>query len=411
MIRHAWPFYTAVLVIAGLVALNAVLVVLGFAIAIACGGAMLWARYALRRVAYQRNVPEDHAFAGEIVGVTLRVTNRKPLPLPWIEIHEQFPEMLIAADETVADADFHRSGGLNASLTWRTSIGAHERVSRDVELQCPARGVYELGPAVLRAGDAFGLYADERAETRRTRVIVYPRIVDLPDLALPSRRPFGERRGALRVFEDPSRIAGVRDYNPGDERRRIDWNATARLGKLQSRTYEPTSSLHLYLALNTQTLTPAWAGYVAHLLERSIEVAASIARDAYDSRYAIGLLANSSFPDADHAIRIAPGRRPEQFIRVLEALAVVIPFVLCPLSSMIDREEHRLSAGTTLAVITAIMPDDLAAALLRLHRRGHRIVVLSTSGETWPELLAGVQVLDVADAGVEFAPPAAPVIS
>ena len=78
---------------------------------------------------------------------------------------------------------------------------------------------------------------------------------------------------------------------------------------------------------------------------------------------------------------------------------------------MIDREEHRLSAGTTLAVITAIMPDDLAATLLRLHRRGHQIVVLSTSGEMWPELLAGVQVLDVADAGAEFAPPATPVSS
>jgi uncharacterized protein (DUF58 family) len=279
----------------------------------------------------------------------------------------------------------------------------YERVSREVELQCPARGLYEIGPAHLRAGDAFGLYSGERAETRRTRIIVYPRTVDLPDLALPSRRPFGERRGGLRVFEDPSRVAGVRDYSPGDALRRIDWNATARLGKLQSRTYEPTSSQHLYVALNTQTLTPAWAGYIAELLERSIAVAASIARDAYDTRYAVGLLANSSFPDADHAIRIAPGRRPEQFIRVLEALAVVTPFVLCSLASMLDREEHRLSAGTTIAVVTATMPDDLAATVLRLSRRGHQLVVLTTSGETWPNLLADVPVRDVSRAGVQFA--------
>ena len=407
MIRDAWPLFAATLVVAGLVTLNAVLVVLGFALAIACGGAMLWARYALRRVAYERIVPEDHAFAGETVGVTLRITNRKPLPLPWIEVHEQFPETLIAdAGNAVAgnEAEFHQSGVLNSvSLSWRTSIGMHERVSRDVDLQCPARGVYEIGPAHLRAGDAFGLYADERAETRRTRIIVYPRTVDLPDLALPSRRPFGERRGGLRVFEDPSRVAGVRDYSPGDALRRIDWNATARLGKLQSRTYEPTSSQHLYVALNTQTLVPAWAGYIADLLERSIIVAASIARDAYDTRYAVGLLATSSFPDADRAIRIAPGRRPEQFIRVLEALAVVTPFVLTPLAAMLDREEHRLSAGTTIAVVTAIMPDDLAATLLRLHRRGHQVVVLTTSGELWPDLFTGIPVRDVSRVGIEVA--------
>lgn len=407
MIRDAWPIFVAILVVAGLVTLNAVLVVLGFALAIACGGAMLWARYSLRRVAYERIVPEDHAFAGETVGVTLRITNGKPLPLPWIDVHEQFPETLIAdAGNAVAgdEAEFHQSGALNSvSLSWRTSLGMHERVSRDVELQCPARGVYEIGPAHLRAGDAFGLYADERAETRRTRIIVYPRTVDLPDLALPSRRPFGERRGGLRVFEDPSRVAGVRDYSPGDALRRIDWNATARVGRLQSRTYEPTSSQHLYVALNTQTLVPAWAGYIADLLEWSIIVAASIARDAYDTRYAVGLLATSSFPDADRAIRIAPGRRPEQFIRVLEALAVVTPFVLTPLAAMLDREEHRLSAGTTIAVVTAIMPDDLAATLLRLHRRGHQVVVLTTSGELRTDLLTGIPVRDVSRVGIDVA--------
>jgi uncharacterized protein (DUF58 family) len=415
MIRDAWPYLAAILIVGGLVALNAVLVLLGFALALACGGAMLWSRYALRRVTYERVVPEDHAFAGETVGVTLRITNRKPLPLPWIEVREQFPQAMLASPgSAVADdgAEFRQSGALNSvNLQWRTSIGAHERVSRDVELQCPARGVYVIGPAYLRSGDAFGLYADERIEERRTRIIVYPRTVELPDLALPSRRPFGERGGGLRVFEDPSRMAGVRDYRPGDALRRIDWNATARLGKLQSRTYDPTSSQHLYVALNTQTLIPAWAGYVADLLERSITVAASVARDAYDTRYAVGLLANSSVPEADHAIRIAPGRRPEQFIRLLEALAVVTPFVLEPLSAMLDREEHRLSAGTTIAVVTAIMPDDLAATVLRLHRRGHQIVVLTTSGETWPDLLADVPVRDVSDVGSEFAPPAAEAVT
>ena len=410
MIRDAWPYVAAILIIAGLVALNAVLVLLGFALAIACGGAMLWARYALRRVTYERIVLEDHAFAGETVGVTLRLTNRKPLPLPWIEVHERFPETLIADLSnavTGGDAEFRQAGALNSvSLDWRTSVGAYERVSRDVELQCPARGVYEIGPVHLRSGDPFGLYSDERVDERRTRIIVYPRTVELPDLALPSRRPFGERGGGLRLFEDPSRFAGVREYNPGDALRRIDWNATARVGKLQSRMYDPTRSQHLYVALNTQTVVPAWSGYVADILERSITVAASIARDAYGTRYAVGLLANSSFPEADRAIRIAPGRRPEQFIRMLEALAVVTPFVMEPLSAMLDREEHRLGTGTTIAVVTAIMPDDLAATLLRLHRRGHQIVVLTTSGEVWPELLPDVPVRDVSDVGSGFTPPA-----
>ncbi len=100
-------------------------------------------------------------------------------------------------------------------------------------------------------------------------------------------------------------------------------------------------------------------------------------------------------PDADRAIRIAPGQRAEQFIRVLEALGVVTPFVLEPLAAMLDREEHRLSIGTTIVVVTATMPEALAATLLRLRSRGQQVLVLSTSGETWPELLEAVPVHDV----------------
>jgi uncharacterized protein (DUF58 family) len=100
-------------------------------------------------------------------------------------------------------------------------------------------------------------------------------------------------------------------------------------------------------------------------------------------------------PDADRSIRIAPGRRPEQFIRMLEALAVITPFVLEPLAAMLDREEHRLRIGTTIAVVTSLMTEDLASTLLRLRRRGHPVVVLSAAGESWPYLLGDLPVQDV----------------
>jgi uncharacterized protein (DUF58 family) len=364
---------------------------LGFALIRAIGAAMLWARWSLRRLKYERHVPEDHAFAGERIAVTLRLVNGKPLPLPWIEAREHVPEAMVSDRSGFAITGDIKMLGLG----WRTSAGAYERVSRQIELACPARGMYSIGPAHLRSGDAFGLFSDERIHEPRTHIVVYPETVDLGALALPARRPCGESPRGLPVFEDPSRVAGIRDYRPGDSLRRVDWNATARLGKMQSRVYDPTSSQHLLVCLNTQTVTPAWAGWISELLERSITVAASIARDAYDRRYSVGLLANSTVPDADRSIRIAPGRRPEQFIRMLEALAVITPFVLEPLAAMLDREEHALSVGTTVAIVTAIMPPELASTALRFRRRGHQVVVLSCTGEAWPDLLGDVPVRNV----------------
>jgi uncharacterized protein (DUF58 family) len=384
MLREIWVILTVVTVIAGLIAQNLLVVALGVLIGVACYAAMLWARYSLHRVTYERFVPEDHAFPGETVALDLRVSNRKPLPLPWIDVRERFPSDMIP----VEDEDFRLAGRADVVQTdWRTSVAGDQRVSRGYEVRCPDRGVYEIGPTRLKSGDLFGLFSEERLEDRVTRIVVYPRTVEIGDLGLPARRPFGERPKGIRVFEDPSRVAGVRDYRPGDSLRRIDWNATARLGRLQARVYDPSSSQHLLICLNTQTIVPSWKGHIPEVLERSITVAASIARDAYERRYSVGLIANGSFPESDRAIRIAPGQRPEQFIRMLEALAVITPFVLGELSAMLDREEHRLAHGTTIAVITGIMTVALASTLTRLRSRGHTVVVLSTSGDLFVEVL------------------------
>ncbi|MEX2226319.1 MAG: DUF58 domain-containing protein [Dehalococcoidia bacterium] len=392
MLRDAWPLLAIGAIVGGVVAGSVSVVALGLLVGAACYGATLWARWSLRRLSYERVMPEDHVFPGEHIALRLRITNDKPLPLTWIEATERFGPGVVVVDEP----NFRPGTSTGAGLSdWRTSVRSHQRVSRTYELMCAERGVYEIGGVRLRSGDPLGLFTDDRVEERRARVTVYPRTAPLGDLSLPSIRPYGEAAGGARIFEDPSRIVGVRDYRPGDSLRRIDWKATARLGVMQSRVYDPSASRHLLLCLNTQTTDPAWAGVVTELLERSITVAASIARDAYEERYSVGLLANSTFPDADRSIRIPPGRRAEQFIRILEALAVVTPFVLEPLSAMLDREEHRLVAGTTVAVVTGMMTDELASAIVRLRRRGHTMVVLSTSGETWPERLGDVDVRDL----------------
>lgn len=454
MVRELWPWVAGIVIVAGVATGNGALAIVGFAVGLVCLAATLWSRYSLRRVSYERVIPEDHAFPGDEIPVTLRLSNRKPLPLSWVEARDSFPEGMVTGDGA---GDFRFMGQPGQLGTeWRTSIGAYERISRSYTLRAPERGLYEIGPATLGSGDPFGLFPERHEESGRSRIVVYPRTVDLGPHAIPSRRPHGEYATGLRAFEDPSRVAGLRDYLPGDPLRRVDWKATARAGRMQSRVYDPSSSQHLLVCLNTQTMEPAWAGYIPDLFERSISVAASVARDAQDQRYAMGLLATASrqelragsrlqgrgdalAPDAngndavghgdgprprrvtapyEGAIRIPPGRRPEQLIRVLEALAVITPYVLEPLAAMLDREEHRLAAGTTLVVVTAVMPDELARVLLRLRRRGHRMVVYSTSGETWPDGLGPIEVMDMAwaapgrsDAGEPFREPVAHEVS
>lgn len=60
---------------------------------------------------------------------------------------------------------------------------------------------------------------------------------------------FGDYRG---LFYGPSLdLAEVREYQPGDEVRRIDWNVTARSGRLHVRQYREERELTAWLVIDT----------------------------------------------------------------------------------------------------------------------------------------------------------------
>jgi uncharacterized protein (DUF58 family) len=229
----------------------------------------------------------------------------------------------------------------------------------------------------------FGLFERQQPVRGEEHIVVYPRTHALPDLGLRSARPFGEQAGGQRIYEDPVRVVGVRDYIPGDPLKRVDWNATARIGRLQSRLYEPSRSQSIVVAMNITTMEHTWQGYDPLILERNVVVAASIARHVFEAHSAVGLVANGSFPDADRPIRIGSGRRPDQLVRILEALAMIAPFTTSRLSDELERPGHALPAGATIVVVAALMPPDLIATLRRLRSQGHAIHVVKTASWEW----------------------------
>jgi uncharacterized protein (DUF58 family) len=390
-VRQLWVMVAVLLLLVGIGLREPPVAAVGALVLLAGGLARAWSRLALERVSYARGLSVHRAFVGEEIEVQFSIANRKALPLPWIEIRESVPEAMPARDVHAAP-----SGAPGALYVTRsTSLAWYERVSWRHRFLCARRGYFSFGPVRLRSGDIFGLFPSDREIHSRDRITVLPRLVELPALGLPSERPFGETRSGLRMFEDPSRIAGVRDYRPGDPLKRIDWKATARRQALQSRIYDPSSSLHLLVALNVSTLEYVWEGYDPVRLERAITVAGSVARWAEEERYAVGLVANSTYPGADRPISIAAGRDPDQLTHILEALAMVSPFVLAPLEDVLEEAARALPFGATIVVIAGYTNDALAARLVRLRRRGHPVTLVWVDDEPPPRGLSGVVVYDV----------------
>jgi uncharacterized protein (DUF58 family) len=372
-----WISLPALLVFVGVAAGSGPLIGLGVFLFLAGLIARIWSDHVFDRVTYERRIPENRAFAGEKISMTLRLVNDKILPIPWIELRDPMPEGVLLDEKHMAQAPFPNYVLLSRS----THLSSYERVSWPLDFSATTRGYYRLGPARLNSGDVFGLFPAERDERSVDAVIIYPKVYTLPELGLPSERPFGERKGHDRIFEDPGRIAGIRDYRPGDPMRRIDWKASARLQALQSKVYEPSSTLHMLVAVNVHTMAHSWEGYFPEQLERVLSVAASVATYGFNAGYAIGLSANGAYPSSDRPMRIPVGRRSDQLMRVLEALAVVGPLTLTPLETVLERETQSFPFGATLVCVTSRMDEPLAAALGRIAAAGHAVTVLSLDDE------------------------------
>jgi uncharacterized protein (DUF58 family) len=131
-----------------------------------------------------------------------------------------------------------------------TPCGRARRCPSTYDLHCQRRGVYPIGPLQLTSGDVFGFAAVQSRGEAMQYLTVYPRIIPLVGLALPSRLPFGVLASPQRLFEDPARLRGVRPYQAGDSQRRIHWKASAHSDSLLVKQLAPAISLESTILLN-----------------------------------------------------------------------------------------------------------------------------------------------------------------
>lgn len=303
------------------------------------------------------------AFHGERIPVKLEVQNKGWLPLPYVRLHESLPVRLIAPN-------FQRAV---------VSFLPREKVSLDYELEGRRRGYYTLGPLTIHTGDLFGIRSVELQIPSDDHLTVYPRIVPLPELGLPAQTPMGTIATQQRIYEDPSRIVGVRDYQIGDSLRHMHWKASAAAGKLQVKRLEPAISIEAQIFLNLDAASYT-QGRVHDATELSIITAASIAHALVTKRQAVGLCTNGSDPLAEDQryITLPPRKGMANLVNILEALARLGTSENRSFAELLQQARLHLSWGGTAVVITSHADQEMFSALLMMKRSGFHIVLIVT---------------------------------
>jgi uncharacterized protein (DUF58 family) len=321
----------------------------------------LWTRRLVEHLHAERRFV-NRAFQGDRVTVEMTVRNQGWLPVPWLEANETLPVQLMAPP-------FFRRV---------ISLGPREQRRLQYTLSCRQRGYYPIGPLTMQTGDLLGIDRSSVARTEADHLIVYPRVVPLQALGLPTRSPLVALPSQSYLFEDAARVMGVRDYQPGDSPRRIHWSSSASAGRLLVKRYQPAIARETLVCLDLdQKDYERGQRYTA--TELAIVVAASIASHiVMREDLPVGLTTEARDPMADGRTHffLPPRSERAHLMGLLEVLARVQATSETSFVELLRRASVNLAWGATLAVITGSESALLLDTLLNLRRSGFAVALI-----------------------------------
>jgi uncharacterized protein (DUF58 family) len=246
------------------------------------------------------------------------------------------------------------------------------------ELPTGRRGTFTVGPLAISVSDPLGL-VERRVEAAGTdRLVVHPRIRAV--LALPGS-PTREARQGSTV---PARAArgddffALREYEVGDDLRRVHWRSTARLGDLMLRQDELRFGEVATVLLDTRA-----AAHRGDSFERALEVAGSVAAALVEDGRRLRFVTTGGFDvELDGARAATSGGRAEgRWAAVLEHLALATP------------DDARKAEGVSPAMAAGAKADPFALAVQSIRRSPSGPLAAVMGPEAGPSELAALGAL------------------
>ena len=250
--------------------------------------------YLLIRAVYlriwDRGLSVELAFGQHAVSegqeATLRatVTNAKLLPLPVLMLRYKMNRGLRMgenANATVTD---------KLNVVEYFSVLGNERVVREQKVEATRRGCYHIDvlnlmmPQLISGQESFLVLPQD------TELIVYPKLLEIPEMWGICEKIIGDIVSRRRLFEDVFSFRGIRDYTRTDPLSAVNWKATARTGKMMVNLRDYTFGQEVRILLNLEE--PNYR-YGEDVLENAIRIAATVACRCISDRIPVSLISNA----------------------------------------------------------------------------------------------------------------------
>lgn len=221
--------------------------------------------------------------AGEENELVEIITNNKRLPLPVLHVKFDTPKSFIFENED------------NSSITdyyYRDdvfTILGNQSVKRTLKFKCSNRGCFYMRDVSITSSDLFlQLILTDRRKNSAV-IHVFPKKIDTSAFDIPFNTITGSIVTNKTLVEDPFEFKGIRNYQPFDSMKNINWKSSAKNNELMVNTFFMTASPNVKILLNLDTHL-----YTRdeRLLEIIISIASSLAERLINAGIPVGIITN-----------------------------------------------------------------------------------------------------------------------
>lgn len=240
-----------------------------------------------------------------------------------------------------------------------------------------ARGVYAYGAINVLVRTSLGLAERRFKQEQGREIAVYPSYLHLRKYELMALADPFSMAGVRKVRRSSQRseFEQIRDYIPGDDRRTVNWKATARRGKMMVNQYQDEKAQQIVSLIDTgRTMKMPFDGLT--LLDRAINATLMLSDIAIKKDDKAGVI---TYSNTVHNV-LPPARDKGWMHRVMELLyAQKTDFAETDIEALFPRVKRAISQRSLLLMYTNY--ESLSAMrrqlpYLQLLARAHLVAVV-----------------------------------
>ncbi len=239
------------------------------------------------------------------------------------------------------------------------------------EVLCRPRGIYKLGPATVRVRDPLDLAEYAVGAGKVDRLVVYPRIETLDGLpTVRGQDPNVNTATASFSLTGGEDFFTLREYQQGDDLRRVHWPSSARRDKLMIKQLEMPWQSRALLLLDPRSQNYQTPEAFEHAVRGAASALAHLFRHGYSPALWVG------------EPEVTTVSSSQSYTMAMEQLATITTTRAIDLRAAVGRMRRSGMAGGAMVLVTG-SPDDSHLAVYRtLGRDFVRTLLMAVTDES-----------------------------